>query len=176
MNDRRTMVNRFALVAVMLSVGLAFLLAGRVQAQGPTPSQNITDDEVNAIAKQLYCPVCENIPLDVCSTQACAEWREQIRDLLAEGYTEAEIKQYFVDRYGDRVLATPPARGLNWLVYVLPPVAILAGVFILYRAFRAWPKNAPEPAAGQPEIRPEDDPYIRRIEEELRRRQKSDSV
>ncbi len=102
----------------------------------------MTDDQVNAIAKQLYCPVCENIPLDVCATQACAQWRELIREKLAQGWSEEQIKQYFVDQYGDRVLATPPARGLNWLVYIIPPLAILAGIFILYSAFRAWRKPA----------------------------------
>ena len=102
------------------------------------PRPPVSDDQVNAIAKQMYCPVCENTPLDVCPTQACIEWRELIREMLAQGKTETEIKQYFVDRFGDRVLAAPPARGLNWLVYIIPPVAILAGVLILYSAFRAW--------------------------------------
>ena len=40
-------------------------------AQGSDP----TDDDVNAVAKQLYCPVCENIPLDACGTAACEQWR-----------------------------------------------------------------------------------------------------
>jgi cytochrome c-type biogenesis protein CcmH len=43
----------------------------KVFAQQPTPS----DDQVNAIARQLYCPVCENTPLDVCPTTACHQWR-----------------------------------------------------------------------------------------------------
>jgi len=40
-------------------------------AQTPQPPK-VTDDAVNSVAKELYCPVCENIPLDVCPTQACA--------------------------------------------------------------------------------------------------------
>jgi cytochrome c-type biogenesis protein CcmH len=130
----------------------------------------VTDDQVNAVAKQLYCPVCENIPLDVCPTQACAQWRALIRQKLAEGDTEAEIKDYFVAQYGDRVLAAPPPRGLNWLVYIVPPAAILAGAFILYRAMRAW-KTAPPTATSPPDMPPaSSDEYIARLEEELRRR------
>jgi cytochrome c-type biogenesis protein CcmH/NrfF len=60
---------------------LSTLAVATVSAQGSTPS----DDQVNAIAKQLYCPVCENTPLDVCPTDACKEWREEIRGMLAEG-------------------------------------------------------------------------------------------
>ncbi len=141
-------------------------------AQAPTPVATPSDDQVNAIARQLYCPVCQNTPLDVCPTPACAEWRELIRDKLAQGWSEAQIKQYFADQYGDRVLAAPPARGLNWLVYVIPPIAFLAGVFILYKAFRAWRQPVPKLAivATSPASPPgEKNKYIDQLEEELRK-------
>jgi cytochrome c-type biogenesis protein CcmH len=144
-----------------------------IEAQEPTPS----DDEVNAIAKQLYCPVCENIPLDVCPTQACEQWRGTIREKLALGWDEDQIKEYFVAQYGDRVLATPPARGLNWLVYVLPPLVILAGAVVLFRLFRSWSTkiDVEEPT---PELEHDlsHDPYVAQLEEELRRREQSGEV
>ena len=139
-------------------------------AQDKTP----TDDDVNAIAKQLYCPVCENTPLDVCPTEACHQWRELIRQMLAEGKTEQEIKDYFVANYGARVLSEPPRTGFNWLVYVIPPVLILAGAIFLFNAFRAWtkPKSA-EVGAGQEKeagTASSEDEYIKRLEEELKNR------
>lgn len=155
----------------LLPLILAFLLTSLALAQG-TYQRVPTDDEVNAIAKQLYCPVCENIPLDVCGTQACAQWRELIREKLSQGWSETQIKVYFVDQYGDRVLATPPARGLNWLVYIVPPLAILVGIYILYQAFRAWqrPPSAPATSPGEPSPPPPEDEYIARMEEELSKR------
>lgn len=156
------------IAALLAAYLLAGLVIGAAWAQTGSPA-GPTDDQVNAIAKQLYCPVCENIPLDVCGTQACEQWRELIRQKLAEGWSENQIKQYFVDQYGDRVLATPPARGLNWLVYIVPPVAILAGAFILYRAFKIWQSQAvSEPSADTPA--PSQDEYVLRLEEELRKR------
>src|SRR5512136_2788258 len=140
------------------------LLIGRATAQDPTPKPAITDDQVNAIARQMYCPVCENTPLDVCPTQACAEWRELIRDELAQGWSEQQIKDYFVLRFGARVLATPPATGLNWLVYVIPPIAFLAGAYLLFRAFQSFRKPVREPAAEAAPEPTSDDPYIERIE------------
>jgi cytochrome c-type biogenesis protein CcmH len=170
------MMMRKLLNSLLLALALAWMTVSAVTAlpavQEPTP-RTPTDDEVNAIAKQMYCPVCENTPLDVCPTQACAEWRELIREKLTEGWNEDQIKEYFVLQYGDRVLATPPARGLNWLVYVIPPIAILAGVFILYSAIRAW--RQPLPAASAPSgvesqaEAPLNDEYTKRIEEELRK-------
>ena len=145
-------------------LGLVSLTWGAA-AQGTTP----TDDQVNAIAKQLYCPVCENVPLDVCPTQACAQWRETIRLKLAEGWSEQQIKDYFVEQYGARVLATPPAEGLNWLVYVLPPVAFLAGALLLFRALRSWRRAALSAPSSPVPPAASDDPYVRRLEDELRR-------
>jgi cytochrome c-type biogenesis protein CcmH len=159
----------YLFLVVCLGLGAAGFFVNPALAQNPTPTPVITDDQVNAIARNMYCPVCENTPLDVCPTQACAEWRELIRDKLSEGWTEAQIKTYFVDQFGDRVLAEPPPRGLNWLIYIIPPLAFLAGVFILFRAMRAWRQPDPvTPAAEAPAAA--DDEYVRRLEEELRKR------
>ncbi|HSR47383.1 MAG TPA: cytochrome c-type biogenesis protein [Anaerolineales bacterium] len=156
---------RKTFVLAMSVIALLGALAFPAFAQEPTPS----DDEVNAIAKQLYCPVCENIPLDVCPTQACEQWRGTIREKLALGWSEDQIKDYFVAQYGDRVLATPPARGLNWLVYVLPPLVILASAVLLGMTLRRWERPVeatPKPHASETDA----DPYAQRLEEELRRR------
>jgi cytochrome c-type biogenesis protein CcmH len=156
--------------ALIFSLCAAVLLAVPAAAQQPTPP---TDDDVNRVAKQMYCPVCENTPLDVCPTQACAQWRDLIRQKLAEGWSDQQIREYFVQQYGDRVLSEPPARGLNWLVYVLPPLFFLLGVFVVVRVLRSMRGRAPQPAA--PSVPPaapvSQDDYLRRMEEELRRRQ-----
>ena len=159
---------KFFLGIGFLSLLLSLIPMHGIRAQEPTPS----DDEVNAIARQLYCPVCDNVPLDVCPTKACEQWRGTIREKLALGWDEDQIKQYFVAQYGDSVLATPPARGLNWLVYVLPPTVILIGAGILFSAFRSWSKGAEEEGPSR-ELQKEmlDDPYVARLEEELHRRE-----
>jgi cytochrome c-type biogenesis protein CcmH len=150
----------------ILTLVLSVLWVGRASAQQPTPS----DDDVNAIAKQLFCPVCENTPLDVCPTQACAQWRALIREKLAAGWTEAQIKQYFADQYGARVLSEPPRQGLYWLAYLVPPLLFLVGVYILYRAFQSMRKQ-PQSVPIEPESAPVGaDDYLRRVEEELKKR------
>ena len=157
------------LIALLTTLGLALLIVSSGFAQDAKPTVPVTDDQVNAIASQLYCPVCENIPLDVCGTQACAQWRDLIRQQLSQGWTADQIKQYFVAQYGDRVLGTPPARGLNWLVYIVPPLAILSGAFILYRAFRAWKRPLPQQPVNDAPLNSTDE-YVIRLEEELKKR------
>jgi len=155
----------FISITLILITIISWVTAVTAQDANPV---DITDDEVNAIAKQLYCPVCENIPLDVCGTQACEQWRELIREKLTQGWTEDEIKEYFVLQYGDRVLAEPPRRGLNWLVYIVPPVAFLAGVFVLYRGIQSWRQMASVEQVDIAESTEPLDDYVARLEEELR--------
>lgn len=156
-------MSRFLLI---LFSALAF--TGIVLAQTPEPP---TDDEVNRVAKQMYCPVCENVPLDVCPTQACADWRADIRDKLGQGWTEQEIKDYFAAQYGDRVLAAPPVNTLspiNITVYVVPPLALVVGGFVLYRFLRQ--RRAPVPPSPAETPLPAADDYQKRLEKELRER------
>lgn len=151
----------------------ALLLAGLLAAVAPpagvvAQAEQPTDDEVNAIAKGLYCPVCENVPLDVCPTLACKQWRETIREKLALGWDQTQIEQYFVEQYGDRVLAAPPARGLNWAVYLIPPAVFILGGAVLVGAMRAWRRPPAESRVGQDPAA--EDPYLERLEDELRAR------
>jgi cytochrome c-type biogenesis protein CcmH len=168
---------RFIRLVLLVVVGMVVAVAlpgGTVFAQDPTPTVDtsaITDDQVNAVAQELYCPVCENIPLDVCPTQACTQWRELIRLKLAQGWTKDAIKDYFAQQYGDRVLAAPPARGLNWLVYILPPVILVAGVILVYRVLHSMRKgngSTSEAKAPAPDLT--NDAYAARLEEELKKR------
>src|SRR5688572_19260064 len=164
MNKRKLQITVASFLVISIAV-LAFQLA---YAQSDIP----TDDQVNEIASQLYCPVCENTPLDVCPTQACYQWRELIRTQLAEGKTEEEIKQYFVDYYGDRVLAEPPRTGLNWLIYILPPVVILLGAVLLFKNFQVWmkPKTIEADAGQKRSEKSSSNEYVSKIEEELKKR------
>jgi cytochrome c-type biogenesis protein CcmH len=157
-------------IAALLAAASVFFFTTQARAQQPSPP--VSDDQVNAVARELYCPVCENIPLDVCPTTACAKWRDLIRVKLGDGWTKQQIKDYFALQYGDRVLAAPPARGLNWAVYVLPPLFILGGVVLVISILRRTRKAGAQPVQDLQTpgpAQPADD-YTRRIEEELRRR------
>ena len=159
------------LYTLIFTLLLSALFTGIVLAQGNNPP---TDDEVNAVAHKLYCPVCESTPLDVCPTEACRDWRELIRTMLAEGKTEDEIIKHFEEQYGARVLAEPPKEGFYWLVYLLPPAVILAGAVVLFRSLKEWTKpKAAAPVSGgagdASSSSPEKDEYVTRLEEELKK-------
>lgn len=163
------MTRKNKLILFTAALALMLSLTNVVSAQTPTP-RSVTDDEVNVVARDLYCPVCENIPLDVCGTKACAQWRELIREKLALGWDEKAVQDYFALNYGDRVLSEPPREGLNWLVYILPPVIILAGAALVWKVLRGGRKTASANPGPSPAV--QQDQYTEQIEAELRRRQK----
>lgn len=164
MPQRQIRNTQYAILFILLAMLLASLSVAF--AQGTTP----TDDEVNKIAKKLFCPVCENTPLDVCPTEACRQWREQIRQMLSEGRTEEEIIDYFAVTYGERAAGDPRDKVK---AYLIPAAAILAGTFLLIRALQMWKKpKAVEAVAPKREAKlaAHQDEYIARIEEELKKR------
>lgn len=171
-------VLRFTFYGLLLT--LFFFTAGVVAAQ----TGEVTDDEVNAVAKDLFCPVCESTPLDVCPTKACADWRELIRTQLAAGKTRAEIHDYFARQYGDGVLADPPKRGFSLILWALPVIGVAIGGVLFVRYVRnlrregdvmaatAVIPTTPSPAStasvSQPTAPPEaSGDYVSRVEEEL---------
>jgi cytochrome c-type biogenesis protein CcmH len=171
------MMRNKLLFLLLLACGFLAVSSRPAAAQDPQPTPS--DNEVNRIAKQMFCPVCENIPLDVCPTQACSEWRELIRLKISEGWSDEQIKQYFATQYGDRVLAEPPRRGLNWLVYVLPGAFFAVGVYILFRVLGGMQRKgaagaaarmpaASSPGAETPVLRDEAK-YLKELEDELRK-------
>lgn len=154
-------------IALALLAGVASAQDG--QSPTPVPLRAVTADDVNAIARQMYCPVCENEPLDACRTAACQQWRAQIAQMLSEGQTADQIKQYFVDRYGLRVLAQPPAEGNSLLLWVLPLVALVIGavyVYFLMRRMRA--RGAAAAPSAAPPAASSGDAYVDRVERDLK--------
>ena len=133
---------------------------------------DITDDDVNRVANELFCPTCESMPVDVCPTEVCADWRAEIRRQLEEGATDDEILDYFAVRYGTGVLANPPAEGLGNFFWIGPILVVLLGLFIFGRQMQKLQTEAAKiesnPDLGsQPES--SGDPYRDRIEQELSR-------
>ena len=155
---RKLILSLVIILASLLVVSVAY-------AQDGQP-YNPSDNDVNRIAKQLYCPVCPNTPLDVCETKACEDWRAQIRDQLSEGWTDQQVIDYFVAQYGERVLAEPQRKGFTSLVWFLPLIVVLVGLGIVYEILRNWRKQKPVAVATKP-MREIPEAVLRRIEREI---------
>ena len=133
-------------------------------------TSNVSDDEVNAIAHQLYCPVCENIPVDVCGTAACEDWRNEIRGMLASGMSEEEIINNFVVRFGDRVVGTPRDPVIAAISIIAPWLFVIFGIGVALYTITQWQRKSREGKADNAPVTPEKvkrDSYLEQLEKDL---------
>ncbi len=148
-----------AFVALAISLGL-----GRAQ------EYRASDTDVIRVAERMYCPVCENIPLDECQTTACLEWKDEIAAQLAAGRAPQEVINSFVARFGDHVVGVPQDPLIRALTFVLPLLATLMALGVGLRAFRQFAGSKKlrlnAEATGADELR--DASYRQRLEQDLR--------
>lgn len=129
----------------------------------------ISDNAVNAVAEKMYCPVCENIPLDECQTRACIEWKEEIRLQLAEGKDEAAVIGSFVQRFGDQVVGIPQDPVLRGLTIVTPILALLLAIALGAYTFSRFGAHRRLRIGDEADLSTTvaDDVYRQRLEEDL---------
>ena len=90
----------------------------------------VSADRVEAIASQLRCPVCQSVSVADSPSDQARDMREIIGQQVVEGRSDEEIVAFFVDRYGEWVVLSPPPRGGTLALWLLPPAAVLIGVML----------------------------------------------
>jgi cytochrome c-type biogenesis protein CcmH len=167
--QRRAAFGTLAIVVAAASMAW-FLTASRGSAAvRPT---------VNEVAEGLTCQCGCGLTVANCNHPNCefsVPVRAQIRKMIDEGRTRAEIIAFYRAKYGEKVLSSPTTQGFNLLAWVIPFFAVgIGGVFIGFAA-RRWRSAAPgKPAresSGAREQAPQFDPELkRRLDEELKER------
>jgi cytochrome c-type biogenesis protein CcmH len=135
----------------------------------PALAQTPTPNEINAVAKDLWCPLCSGVRLDNCELQACIQMREVIAQKLVAGESKEQIKAYFVQQYGDVVLGEPARQGFNLIVWIFPILAVVVGLGWLAYLVTTWQKRkTPSPSPAPAGSGPSEDDYLKRVEQELK--------
>lgn len=114
---------RRALPVLLVAGALLVALAARADLVREAPLERQTLE----IAEQLRCAVCQNQSVAESQAELAQDMRAIIREQLQAGADEDQIVDYFVARYGDYVLMQPPARGAGLVLWLIPPVLLLAG-------------------------------------------------
>ncbi len=156
---KRTVI--FGLLAIWL-----FLLAGLTLAWAQQPVV-VTDDQVNEVAKELYCPLCTGLRLDNCDLKVCDGMKDVIRQKLAAGESKEQIKAYFVEQYGEVVLGVPSTKGFNLLAWVFPFAALVVAGGWVYYAARLWARRRAATAGPPLELADLPAEYLQQLEEDL---------
>ena len=135
------------------------------------------DQRVYQLSQQLMCPVCDGQTLDQSQAQLSEDMKAVIRTKIEDGETNAEIRAYFVERYGEIVLASPEPEGFNAIAWIVPGLIFLAGALLVGNAYlnmrrrnrradETSTKNKIETSAASPDDA-ELDEYLRRADREM---------
>lgn len=161
-----------------LILGTAWGAVAQAQESTPAPAGEVTADEVNTVARELWCPLCSGVRLDACELKACEQMKDVIAIKLAEGENTDSIRDYFVAQYGPQVLGEPPWEGFNWLAWTLPFIVLALGGYFLWNTMRRMVRPTPVTASAASGSAPAtnatganipEDEYGRKLAEELKR-------
>ncbi len=118
------------------------VLAVSAVLSAPAPAAVPVDERVvHELAAQLRCVVCQTLSVADSPSETANQMRQIIRERLAAGETPEQVRQYFVQRYGEWILLAPPKEGFNLLVWVVPFVGLGAGLVLVVIVLRRWSRN-----------------------------------
>ena len=123
-------MTRLARLAALLAL-LALVLAPAT-ATAATPRASF-----NHLESEVMCDVC-GVPLNIANSPRADQQREEIKQLIAQGKTEQQIKSILVARYGPSILATPQDHGFQLATYLIPIAVVLAAALALAIALPRW--------------------------------------
>lgn len=155
-------------LTLILSATLAFAQNDVVTAVVGKPKSSplsgaALDAKTRDVGSRLRCPVCQGLSIADSPASMAVNMKGEVRDLLARGYSDEQVIDYFEHSYGQFVLLDPPRRGINWLVWALPVLLLLAGAFFIRRVLT---RSSPaEPVAMVADDDDELAPYIARVRE-----------
>lgn len=148
-----------ALIAVL---GLA--LGCVTTAQPDIPEAERRASELN---KSVMCPVCPGESIDQSQNPLALQMRAIVDEKMAEGWSDQQIKDFFVERYGPSVLMEPPSAGFGIAAWIVPPLAFALALVSLLLTLR-WMRRTSEQSDADADDDSKRIEYARRVEEATR--------
>lgn len=93
---------------------------------------------VKSVSATLRCPVCQGLSLQDSPSELAQQMRGVVREQMAQGKSDDEVRQYFIAKYGDWILLKPKAEGFSTLVYLLPALFVVGGAALVWVMAKRW--------------------------------------
>ena len=115
-------------------------LALALQAPAQPMNDSVLEARTKEVSSVLRCPVCQGLSIQDSPSELSVQMKSVVREQLRAGKSPAEVKAYFVSKYGEWILLEPTASGMNLLVYTLPIILVLGGAAFIWVMVRRWSK------------------------------------
>jgi cytochrome c-type biogenesis protein CcmH len=136
----------YALMLVLLAcTGTSTVFAKEASLMAEDP---VVEQRLIAISEELRCLVCQNESLAGSRADLAMDLRRELRTLIKQGKTDAEIREFMVSRYGDFVLYRPPVKPTTWLLWAAPFGLMVAGLVALFVYLRRRNSEVANTATG----------------------------
>ena len=122
---------------LILCLSLLFALPALAVQPDEVLSDPWLESRARAISKVLRCPVCQGETIDESNAPISRDLRLYLRERLVAGDTDAQVVDAVTERFGEYVLFQPPARGVNWVLYLAGPLMLLLALFAGWRFLRS---------------------------------------
>ncbi len=122
---------------LILCLSLLFALPALAVQPDEVLSDPGLESRARAISKVLRCPVCQGETIDESNAPISRDLRLYLRERLVAGDTDAQVVDAVTERFGEYVLFQPPARGVNWVLYLAGPLMLLLALFAGWRFLRS---------------------------------------
>ncbi len=151
---RRTVRSLWAALGCLV-VGLLIAAMPVAAAEAPTAAADpLLEAQVLKISAELRCLVCQNQTIADSHAELAIDLRNQVREMVKRGDSQAQIVDYMTARYGDFVLYRPPVKSTTALLWFGPVVLLVLGLTVLVLVLRRRSRMAPERFEPDPEDNP----------------------
>ena len=100
-----------------------------------------SEERAHELNENVMCPVCPGESIDQSQNPLAIQMREIIKNKLDQGWTDQEIKDYFVEKYGPSVLLAPPSSGVSLIIWIVPPIIVVFAILILIAVIKSMSKS-----------------------------------
>ena len=128
-------------LGIIVVMAAALFAVGCSNARADVPP---VEQRAQALNRSIMCPVCPGESIDQSQVALAVQMRGIVDEKLAEGWTDEQVREFFVERYGPSVLLQPPTEGVSLAVWILPPVGVAAALAVFVLVVRNM-RRKPDP-------------------------------
>lgn len=128
----QSLVDLFALTIIFTAITVSCVTAVDVP---------YAEERSHNLNEVVMCPVCPGESIDQSQNPLAVQMRAIVKEKIQEGWTDKQIKDYFVAGYGPSILLEPPGAGVSLVIWIVPPIVIAISIVLLIFGIRSMTRQ-----------------------------------